>query len=197
MLGTAEKVIISKNSTAIIGGKGKTSDIQAHLAKFTGGTARIKVGAPTEPEMKELKFRLENAVQAAKAAAAEGIVPGGGTTYVDILPAVRAYIKTLNGDRKTGASIILKALEEPLRQIVWNAGKNPCLVSNKVKGLKRGFGYDVQSDTYVDMMENGIIDSVRVVSLALQCAASAADNFQQHPMIFYAPGFSKYWQWHL
>ncbi len=197
MLGTAEKVTVSKNHTAIVNGGGDPADVQAHLAmlrrmiqtesydfknqklrerlaRFTGGTAVIRVGAPTDTEMKEFKGRMEQAVQAAKAALQEGVVPGGGTTYLDIVPAVRAYADSLDGDQKTGASIVLKALEMPLRQIAENAGLEPSVVAAKVKALKRGGGYDVRGDTYTDMMKAGIVDPAKVTRLALQCAASAA-----------------------
>ncbi len=197
MLGMAEKVIISKNSTAIINGKGDPTDICVHLnslrhrintedydfkrgrleerlARFTGGTAVIKAGAPTESEMKALKYRLENAVRAAKAAMEEGIVPGGGSIYLDILPAVQAYAASLDGTQKTGASIVLKALEAPTRQIAANGGKNPSVVVGRIKELNRYFGYDVQRDSYVDMMKAGIVDSAKAARLALQCASSAA-----------------------
>lgn len=199
MLGTAEKVIISKNSTAIINGKGDPMEIRAHLdslrhlidtedydlkksrfkerlAKFTGGTAVIKVGAPTEPEMKELKYRLKNAVQSAKAAQKEGIVPGGGSIYLDILPAVQAYVKSLDGDRQIGASIVLRALEAPVRQIAINGGEDPSMVVSRIKGKKRDLGYDVQRTRYVDMVEAGIVDPAKAVRLALQCASSAAST---------------------
>lgn len=199
MLGTAERVIVSKNNTAIINGNGDPEAIRMHLAglrrfietedygfkkdrlkerlaKFSSGTAVIRVGAPTEPETKELKYRMENAVQAVKAAVEEGIVPGGGTVYLDILPAVRAYAATLEGDRRAGAFIVLRALEAPARQIAENGGKDPSVVTAQIKGQKRGWGYDVQEDTFVDMLEKGIVDSAKAARLALQCAASAAST---------------------
>ncbi|MDO4340042.1 MAG: chaperonin GroEL [Eubacteriales bacterium] len=197
MLGKAEKVVISKNKTVMINGSGNASDIRKHLAglrhsietesydfkrerlqerlaKFTGRTARIRVGAPTETEMKEEKYRLESAVKAAKAALEKGIVPGGGTVYLKILPAIRAYVDRLEGDRKTGASIIAKTLEVPLRQIAGNNGQDPVAAADTVKGLPGGFGYDAVKDEYVDMMSAGILDPAISSELALKCAASAA-----------------------
>ncbi len=199
MLGTAEKVTVSKNHTAIVNGGGDPAGVQAHLAmlrrmiqtesyefkkqklqerlaRFTGGAAVIRVGAPTDTEMKESKERIEQAVQTAKAALQEGVVPGGGTIYLDIFPAVRAYVDSLEGDRKTGAAIVLKALEIPVRQIAENAGAEPSVAAAKVKALKRGYGYDARMDTYTDMMEAGIVDPARAARLALQCAASAAST---------------------
>lgn len=197
MLGRAEKVLISKNNTQIINGQGNPAQIRKHLAglrhsietedydfkkkrmeerlaKFTGGTARIRVGAPTETEMKERKYRLEGAVKSAKAALEGGVVPGGGSIYLEILPAVRSYVSKLEGDRKTGASIILHALETPIRQIVWNGGQDPAVTIDKVKRLPRGFGYDIINNEYVDMRKAGILDSARAAELSLKCAASAA-----------------------
>ncbi|OGP54690.1 MAG: chaperonin GroL [Deltaproteobacteria bacterium RBG_13_52_11b] len=194
-LGGAKKVVIDKDNTTIIEGLGKasviegrvkqirvqieetTSDydrekLQERLAKLAGGVAVIKVGAATETEMKEKKARVEDALHATRAAVEEGIVPGGGVAYLRTLPALGKL--TLEHDRQTGVQIVMKALEEPIRQIVENAGKEGSVVVAKVKQEKGAFGFDAEKEEYCDMIEAGIIDPTKVVRLALQNAASVA-----------------------
>jgi len=148
--------------------------LEERLAKLGSGVAVIEVGAVTEIEMKEKKLRTENALNAAKAAMAEGIVPGGGVTYIKIIPAIKAYVDTLSDDMKTGAAIILKALEEPARQIAENAGTEGSLVVAEVKRRPAGVGFNVVTDEYTNMMVAGIVDSAKVARLALQSAASVS-----------------------
>lgn len=197
MLGQADKVTIGKNFTAIVNGNGDKTAIAAHLislrtqiaqegygfkrdrlkdrlARFSSGISVLQAGAHTETAKKETKYRLEDALQAAQAAVAEGIVPGGGTTYLDILPAIRAYAASLTGDRKTGASIMLRTLEEPVRQIAENAGRDGSQIVELVKAAGRGIGYNAAKDTLESMELSGVMDPVKVVCLALQCAVSAA-----------------------
>jgi chaperonin GroEL len=192
-LGRAKKVVIDKDNTTIVEGAGQTSAIegrikqirvqieettsnydkeklQERLAKLAGGVAVIKVGAATETEMKERKARVEDALNATRAAVEEGIVPGGGVAYVRCLPLLRKI--KLEGDRQTGIEIILRALEEPIRQIVQNAGKEGSVVAEKVKEEKGAFGFDADKEEYTDMIVAGIIDPTKVVRLALQNAAS-------------------------
>ena len=194
-LGRAKKVVIDKDNTTIIEGAGKPSTIegrikqirvqidgttsdydkeklQERLAKLAGGVAVIKVGAATETEMKEKKARVEDALNATRAAVEEGIVPGGGVAYLRCLPALKKI--NLEGDRQTGVNIIIKALEEPIRQIVQNAGQEGSVVAQKVKQEKGAFGFDADKEEYPDLIEAGIIDPTKVVRFALQNAASVA-----------------------
>jgi chaperonin GroEL len=194
-LGRAKKVVIDKDNTTIVEGAGKntaiegrikqirtqidetTSDydkekLQERLAKLAGGVAVIKVGAATETEMKEKKARVEDALHATRAAVEEGIVPGGGVAYLRCLPALKKL--KVEGDRQVGVDIIQKSLEEPLRQIVQNAGQEGSVVAGKVKEGKGAFGFDADKEEYVDMIEAGIIDPTKVVRLALKNAASVS-----------------------
>jgi chaperonin GroEL len=194
-LGKAKKVVIDKDNTTIVEGAGKASAIegrikqirvqieettsdydkeklQERLAKLAGGVAVIKVGAATETEMKEKKARVEDALHATRAAVEEGIVPGGGVAYLRCLSALKKV--KLEGDRQVGVEIIQKALEEPIRQIAENAGKEGSVVAEKVKHEKGAFGFDADKEEYTDMIEAGIIDPTQVVRLALQNAASVA-----------------------
>lgn len=197
-LGRAKQVKVTKENTIIVDGAGDkkaikdrigqikaqiettTSDfdkekLQERLAKLSGGVAVIKVGAATEVEMKEKKLRIEDALAATKAAVEEGIVAGGGTAYVNAMSAVSKLTGTLSGDEKTGASIVLKALEEPVRQIAANAGLEGSVILDKiVRSRKVGYGFDAYSETYVDMIPAGIVDPTKVTRSALQNAASVA-----------------------
>jgi chaperonin GroEL len=146
--------------------------LQERLAKLAGGVAVIKVGAATETEMKERKARVEDALNATRAAVEEGIIPGGGVAYLRCLPVLKKV--RLEGDRQTGVGIVIKALEEPIRQIVENAGKEGSVVVEKVKEGKGAFGFDADKEEYADMIEAGIIDPTKVVRFALQNAASVA-----------------------
>jgi len=194
-LGTAKKVVIDKDNTTVVKGAGKASDIegrvkqlkaqiedstsdydreklQERLAKLVGGVAVLKIGAATETEMKERKARVEDALNATRAAVEEGIVPGGGVAY---LRAVSALDKVkLEGDEKVGLDILRKALIQPLRNIAENAGQEGSIVVEKVKKEKGAFGFDAQKIEYVDMMKAGIIDPTKVTRVALQNAASVA-----------------------
>ena len=195
-LGTAKKVQISKENTTIIDGAGKATDIEARvgeirrqiedatsdydkeklherLAKLAGGVAVIKVGAATEIEMKEKKARVEDALHATRAAVEEGIVAGGGVALVRAAKALEK-LKGANDDQTVGIRILHRAIQEPLRQIVKNAGGEPSVVLNKVSGGKDSYGYNAANDTYGDMIEAGIIDPAKVTRLALQNAASVA-----------------------
>jgi chaperonin GroEL len=198
MLGRAKQVKISKENTIIVDGAGDkqaikdrigqikgqievtTSDydkekLQERLAKLSGGVAVIKVGAATEIEMKEKKLRIEDALSATKAAVAEGIVAGGGTAFVNAMPAAKSVVDALSGDEKTGAAIVLKALEEPVRQIAENAGLEGSVILNKIISEgKVGFGFDALNETYTDMLSAGIVDPTKVTRSALQNAASVA-----------------------
>jgi chaperonin GroEL len=194
-LGGAKKIVIDKDNTTIVEGRGKaaaiegrvkqirvqieetTSDydkekLQERLAKLAGGVAVIKVGAATETEMKEKKARVEDALHATRAAVEEGIVPGGGVAYLRSLTALSKL--TLEHDRQIGVQLVMKALEEPVRQIVENAGKEGSVVVQKIKQEKGAFGFDADKEEYCDMIEAGIIDPTKVVRLALQNAASVA-----------------------
>ena len=197
-LGRARQVKVNKENTIIVGGAGDseaiksrvaqirsaiettTSDfdrekLQERLAKLAGGVAVLKVGAATETEMKEKKLRIEDALNATKAAVEEGIVAGGGTAYITVIPAVRAVAESLEGDEKTGAMLVVRALEEPLRQICNNAGVEASVVVDKIKNSgKTGFGYNAARDEYVDMMDAGIVDPTKVSRSALQNASSIA-----------------------
>src|SRR4051812_40921483 len=197
-MGRAKRVTIDKDNTTIIEGKGKggeiegrvkeiraqidktTSDydrekLQERLAKLVGGVAVIKVGAATETEMKEKKARVEDAMHATKAAVEEGIVPGGGVALVRCIPAVEKLAKSLTGDEQSGATIVKRALEEPLRQIVANAGEEGAIIVGKVRDSKdSGFGYNAQSDQFEDLIKAGVIDPTKVTRTALQNAGSIA-----------------------
>jgi len=198
MLGSARQVKINKEHTIIVGGAGNPANIQARiaqirnaiaettsdfdreklqerLAKLAGGVAVIKVGAATEAEMKEKKLRIEDALNATKAAVEEGIVAGGGTAYLNVIPTVAKLVKTVDGDEKTGVKIVLKALEEPVRQIAANAGFDGGVVVNKILSAKKmGYGFDAYNEVYCDMMASGIVDPTKVTRSALQNAASIA-----------------------
>ena len=197
MLGTAATVKVDKENTVIVGGGGAAEDIesritaikaqieqctsdfdrektQERLANMAGGVAVIKVGAATETELKERKLRIEDALNATKAAVEEGIVAGGGTALANAIPAVSAYVNTLEGDAKTGGQIIVRALEEPVRQIAENAGYEGSVVVAQVKGSKAGVGFNAATEEYVDMIEAGIVDPAKVTRSALQNAASAS-----------------------
>ena len=197
-LGQAKQVVIQKENTIIVDGAGDkdaiksrvsqiraaiettTSDfdrekLQERLAKLAGGVAVIKVGAATEIEMKEKKLRIEDALAATKAAVEEGIVAGGGTAYINAIPAVAKLVPTLEGDEKTGAKIILKALEAPVRQIAENAGLEGSVIVDKiVRSRKLGYGFDAYNEVYTDMIPAGIVDPTKVTRSALQNAASVA-----------------------
>ena len=198
MLGRARQVKVDKDNTVIVEGAGDPSEIKARinsirsqiedttsdydreklqerLAKLAGGVAVVHVGAATEIEMKERKLRIEDALAATRAAVEEGIVPGGGTALMSAYKPVAEFIKTLSGDVKTGANIVLRALEEPVRQICSNAGVDGSVAVEKIKTSKKvGFGYDAAKDEYCDMSERGIIDPTKVTRSALQNAASVA-----------------------
>ena len=196
-LGHARQVKITKENTIIADGKGDAEAISSRcnqiraqieetkseydkekllerLAKLSGGVAVIKVGAATETEMKEKKLRIEDALAATKAAVEEGIVPGGGTAFVNVIPEVKALLDTTEGDVKTGVAIIVKALEEPVRQIAANAGLDGSVILEKIKNEKNGIGFDALNDKYVDMFEAGIVDPAKVTRSALQNAASVS-----------------------
>jgi chaperonin GroEL len=197
-LGTAKRVTIDKDNTTIVDGGGKdgevegrvkeiraqvektTSDydrekLQERLAKLVGGVAVIKVGAATETEMKEKKARVEDAMHATRAAVEEGIVPGGGVALVRCAVAVDALVKTLEGDEKIGATIIRRALEEPLRMIVSNAGEEGAVVIGKIQESKdSNHGYNAATGAYEDLVKAGVIDPTKVTRTALQNAASIA-----------------------
>jgi chaperonin GroEL len=197
MLGTASTVKVDKENTTIVGGAGTkkeitariaaiknqievtTSDfdkekLQERLAKLAGGVAVIKVGAATETELKEKKLRMEDALNATKAGVEEGMVSGGGVAFVNVLPAVAKYVATLTGDEKTGAAIIERALEEPVRQIAENAGYEGSVVISKVKEAKKGIGFNATTEKYEDMIKAGIVDPLKVTRSALQNAASVS-----------------------
>ena len=199
-LGRARQEKIDKENTIIVDGAGDseaiksrvsqirsqiettTSDfdrekLQERLAKLAGGVAVIKVGAATEIEMKEKKLRIEDALAATKAAVEEGIVAGGGTALIDAIPAVKAYVESVEGDEKTGAAIVLKALEEPVRQIAANAGVEGSVIIEHLKAKATvGYGYNALTDTYGDMLEEGIVDPTKVTRSALQNASSVAST---------------------
>jgi len=148
--------------------------LSERLAKLAGGVAVIRVGAATETEMKEKKYRVEDALNATKAAVEEGIVAGGGTAYINAIPEVEKLVNTLEGDEKTGAMIILKALEEPLRQIAINAGLDGSVIVDRVKKSEKGIGFDAVKEEFINMFEAGIIDPAKVARCALQNASSIA-----------------------
>ena len=148
--------------------------LQERLAKLSGGVAVIQVGAATETEMKEKKLRIEDALAATKAAVEEGIVPGGGTAFINVIAKVAKLLDTTSGDEKTGVQIIVKALEEPVRQIATNAGLEGSVIVDKVKNSAVGIGFDALNEKYVNMIEAGIVDPAKVTRSALQNAASVA-----------------------
>ena len=223
MLGRARQIKVNKEHTIIVGGAGYAEDIKARvaqirnaieettsdfdreklqerLAKLAGGVAVIKVGAATEAEMKEKKLRIEDALNATKAAVEEGIVAGGGTAYLNVIPEVAKLIDTVDGDEKTGVKIVLKALEEPVRQIATNAGFDGGVVVDKILSSgKVGYGFDAYNEVYCDMMACGIVDPTKVTRSALQNAASiasviltteavVADQKEEAPAVAPAPG---------
>jgi len=196
-LGRAKTVKIEKENTIIIDGSGDKGTIDARvaqiraqieettsefdkeklqerLAKLAGGVAVIKVGAPTETELKEKKLRMEDALAATRAAVEEGIIAGGGSAYIHAIGTVKKVADGLIGDEKTGAEIVLKALEAPVRQIAYNAGLEGAVVVNELKGKEKGIGFDALSETYVKMVDAGIIDPTKVTRTALQNANSVA-----------------------
>ncbi len=199
-LGRARQVKVTKENTIIVGGAGDSDEIksriaqiktaietttsdfdreklQERLAKLSGGVAVIKVGAATEVEMKEKKLRIEDALNATRAAVEEGIVAGGGVAYLNILPEIEKLAESLEGDEKTGANIVLKALEAPVRQISNNAGFEGSVIINEIrKANKAGFGFDAYTEKYVDMIEAGIVDPTKVTRSALQNAASISST---------------------
>ena len=190
MLGRARQVKVNKENTIIVDGAGKsqiraaientTSDfdrekLQERLAKLAGGVAVIKVGAATEAEMKEKKLRIEDALNATKAAVEEGIVAGGGTAYLNVIADVRKLLSATDGDERTGVALVLKALEAPMRQIAENAGFDGGVVVNRVVSSKKvNYGFDAYNETYVNMIDAGIVDPTKVTRSALQNAASVA-----------------------
>ncbi|MDX1358719.1 MAG: chaperonin GroEL [Clostridia bacterium] len=197
MLGQARQVKVQKENTIIVDGAGDAKEIrdrissiksqieettsdfdreklQERLAKLSGGVAVIQVGAATEIEMKEKKLRMEDALAATRAAVEEGIVAGGGVAYINVLPAIKAVVEELDGDAKTGANIIVRALEEPIRQIAKNAGIEGSVVIEKLKGADKGVGFNVLTEDYTDMIDAGIVDPAKVTRSALQNAASVA-----------------------
>ena len=198
MLGRARQVKVTKENTTIVDGAGDsqaikdrvaqirsqiavtTSDydkekLQERLAKLAGGVAVIKVGAATETEMKEKKLRIEDALNATRAAVEEGVVAGGGTIFVNVIPAVEALLSTVEGDEKTGVQIIAKALEAPIRQIAANAGLDGSVILEKVRNSgKNGYGFDAYKEEYCDMVSSGIIDPAKVTRSALENAASVS-----------------------
>ena len=199
-LGRARQVKVTKENTIIVDGAGDSAAIkdriaqirgelenttsnfdkeklQERLAKLAGGVAVIKVGAATEVEMKEKKLRIEDALNATRAAVEEGIVPGGGTAYLNVITEVAKLLKTVEGDEKTGVSIVLKALEAPVRQIAVNAGFDGGVIVDKiVSSRKAGWGFDAYNEVYCDMMKAGIVDPTKVTRSALQNAASIAST---------------------
>ena len=199
-LGQARQVKVNKDNTIIVGGAGASEDIKARisqikaaietttsdfdreklqerLAKLSGGVAVIKVGAATETEMKEKKLRIEDALNATRAAVEEGIVAGGGTAYLNVIDEVAKLLDTAEGDEKTGIQIVVKALEAPVRQIAENAGFEGSVVVDKIRSSgKIGYGFDAYNEEYVDMMEKGIVDPKKVTRSALQNAASVAST---------------------
>jgi chaperonin GroEL len=198
-LGRAKSVKVQKENTIIVDGLGQKKGIQARiaqirnqieettsdfdkeklqerLAKMAGGVAVIRVGAATETEMKEAKLRMEDALNATRAAVEEGIIAGGGSAYIHAMKDVEKLANSLEGDEKTGANVILKALEAPLYYIAENAGLEGAVIVNKVKESKKGTGFDAAKEEYVDMVSAGIIDPVKVSRSALQNATSVAST---------------------
>jgi chaperonin GroEL len=196
-LGKARQIRITKDSTIIVEGAGSKEDVadrikqikseievttsdydkeklQERLAKLSGGVAVINVGAATETELKEKKYRIEDALNATKAAVEEGVVAGGGSAYIGAIQPVEKLIASLEGDEKTGAAIVRRALEDPIRQIALNAGVEGSVIVDKLRNEYEGKGFDAYKFEYVDMFEAGIIDPTKVTRSALQNAASAA-----------------------
>jgi len=196
-LGRAKQVKIQKDNTIIVGGDGDKAELDARikqikaniqetmseydkeklqerLAKIAGGVAVIEVGAATEIEMKEKKLRIEDALSATRAAALEGIVAGGGTAYINVIPKLEELLKTAKEDEKLGIKIVLKALEEPVRQIAENAGLEGAVILEKVRNSANGIGFDAKNEEYVDMKKSGIVDPTKVTRSALQNAESVA-----------------------
>ncbi|MBE6031606.1 MAG: chaperonin GroEL [Clostridiales bacterium] len=221
MLGTAGTVKVNKEATVIVEGAGKQEDIEARitqikaqmeettseydkeklqerLAKLAGGVAVIKVGAATETEMKESKLRIEDALNATRAAVEEGIVAGGGVALINIMAPVKKYVDSLSGDMKTGAAIILKALQEPVRQIAINAGFEGSVIVEQVKAKKAGIGFNAATEKFVNMVDAGIVDPAKVTRSALENAASvsamlltteaAIADFPEEPAPMMPPG---------
>jgi chaperonin GroEL len=199
MLGRAKSVKVTKDTTTIVDGSGEQSDIQERIesikrqavettsdydkdklmdriAKLGGGVAVIRIGAATETEMKESKYRMEDALNATRAAVSEGIIAGGGSAYIHAQKTVKKLADGLEGDEKTGAEIVEKALEAPLRTIAENAGQEGAVIVNKVRESENGTGFDAVKETYVDMMKEGIIDPVKVTKSALLNAVSVAST---------------------
>ncbi|MDW2885763.1 chaperonin GroEL [Exiguobacterium artemiae] len=199
-LGRASKVVVSKDNTTIVEGNGHsdsitarvgairsqieetTSDfdrekLQERLAKLAGGVAVVKVGAATETELKERKLRIEDALNATRAAVEEGIVAGGGTAFIHVTKAVESILAVTTGDEATGVNIVLRALEAPLRQIAENAGQEGSVIVERLKHEAQGMGYNAATDEYVDMIETGIVDPAKVTRSALQNAASVSAMF--------------------
>lgn len=196
MLGEARRVTVTKENTVIVGGSGKDSinervtsikkqieitesdfdreKLQERLAKLAGGVAVIEVGAATETELKERKLRIEDALAATKAAVEEGIVAGGGTVLVDVIEEVKKLLDETEGDERTGVNIIVKALEEPVRQIAINAGLEGSVIAEQVKKLEKGVGFNAITEEYVDMFKAGIVDPTKVTRSALENAVSVA-----------------------
>jgi chaperonin GroEL len=194
-LGRAKQIKVQKENTIVVDGYGdknalndrvaqirseiasSTSEydkekLEERLAKLVGGVAVISVGSATETEMKEKKLRIEDALAATKAAVEEGIVAGGGTAYINILPEIQKLADSLEGDEKIGVKMIIKALEAPIRQIAYNAGVDGSVIVDKIKSMEKGMGYDALADKYVDMKKTGIVDPTKVTRSALQNAAS-------------------------
>ena len=199
MLGRAKSVKVTKDTTVIVDGEGKKEDVEDRInslkrqvaettsdfdrdklmdriAKMGGGVAVIRIGAATETEMKEAKYRMEDALNATRAAVSEGIIAGGGSAYVHAQENVNTVADSLEGDEKTGALIVSKALEAPLRTIAENAGLEGAVIVNKVKEQEKGIGFDAVSETYVNMLEKGIIDPVKVTKSALMNAVSVSST---------------------
>lgn len=197
MLGQAKSVKVTKDNTTIVDGEGSKAQIADRIAsikrqaeentseaehdklldrvaKMGGGVAVIKIGAATETEMKEAKYRMEDALNATRAAVEEGIIGGGGSAYIHAQKAIEKEAESLEGDERTGAKIVAKALEAPLRAIAENAGLEGAVVINKVKELDQAMGFDAVSENYVDMMSAGIIDPVKVTRSALLNAVSVS-----------------------
>jgi chaperonin GroEL len=197
-LGAVRKVIVSKDTTTLVGGKGPPESIQARikqirreiddassdydreklqerLAKLAGGVAELKVGAATETAMKEKKDRVEDAMHATRAAVEEGVVPGGGVALIRMMQVVQQDgLKGDNTDQNIGIKIVLRAMEQPLREIMLNAGLEPSVVLSRIKEQQGNYGYNAQTNEYGDMIEMGILDPTKVVRVALQNAASIA-----------------------
>jgi chaperonin GroEL len=196
-LGRAKQIKVNKDSTTLIQGAGKRSEIQRRidqlrrqieetdseydkekfqerLAKLSGGVALIRVGAPTEADMKQTKARIEDALHATRAAAEEGIVPGGGVALLRTIPAVQKVYESLSGDEKLGAAIVLRGLEEPIRYIASNSGHDGAVIAEEVRNLENAMGFDANTGEFVDMFQAGIVDPTKVTRSALQNASSIA-----------------------